>query len=68
MTFILTFLISLMVSAAVYPLVKRLAFFSNALSVPSKDRHVHSKPIPLLGGLSIIIGFLASIILNYIQQ
>ena len=55
-----------MVSAAVYPLVRRLAFFSNALSVPSKDRHVHSKPIPLLGGLSIITGFLVSIILNYI--
>lgn len=66
MTFILTFLVSLAVSAAVYPLVKRLAFFSNALSVPSKDRHVHSKPIPLLGGLSIILGFLVSIVLNYI--
>jgi len=66
MTFLLTFLVSLAVSAAVYPLVKRLAFFSNALSVPSKDRHVHSKPIPLLGGLSIIIGFIVSIILNYL--
>lgn len=66
MTFILTFLVSLAVSAAAYPLVKRLAFFSNALSVPSKDRHIHKKPIPLLGGIAIILGFFVSVILNYI--
>lgn len=66
MTFLITFLVSLAVSAAVYPLVKRLAFFSNALSVPSKYRHVHNTPIPLLGGLAIILGFFISIILNYI--
>ena len=65
MTFLLTFLVSLAVSALVYPLVRRLAFFSNALSVPSKERHVHKKPIPLLGGLTIIAGFLVSVILNY---
>ncbi|MBN2558533.1 MAG: undecaprenyl/decaprenyl-phosphate alpha-N-acetylglucosaminyl 1-phosphate transferase [Clostridia bacterium] len=66
MSFILTFLISFGISMAMYPLVKRLAFFTNAISVPSKERHVHSLPIPLLGGLSIIIGFGSSIFLNYV--
>lgn len=65
MTFLLTFLVSLAVSVMVYPLVKRLAFFSNALSIPSKIRHIHKKPIPLLGGLVIISGFTISVLLNY---
>ncbi|MFO7612687.1 MAG: MraY family glycosyltransferase [Clostridia bacterium] len=66
MSFILTFIISFAISMALYPLVKRLAFFTNAISVPSKERHVHSLPVPLLGGLSIIVGFGFSIFLNYI--
>lgn len=66
MNFILTFLISFAISMAMYPLAERLAFFSNAISVPIKDRHIHTKPIPLLGGLSIIAGFTAAILLNFI--
>lgn len=66
MSFILTFIVSFAVSMAVYPLVRRLAFFSNAISVPSKDRHIHKRPIPLLGGLSIIAGFVIAILLNFI--
>ncbi len=66
MSFVLTFIISFSVSLAIYPLVRRLAFFSNAISVPLKERHIHSRPIPLLGGLTIIAGFIIAILLNYI--
>lgn len=66
MSFVLTFIVSLAVSMAIYPMVRRLAFFSNAISIPTKERHIHNKPIPLLGGLSIIAGFLIAILLNYL--
>lgn len=66
MSFILTFIVSFAISLAIYPLVRRLAFFTNAISVPSKERHIHTKPIPLLGGLSIISGFSIAILLNFI--
>ena len=66
MSFVLTFILSFVISMAIYPLVKRFAFFSNAISVPTKERHIHKKPIPLLGGLSIITGFLVAILLNFL--
>lgn len=66
MSFVLTFILSFALSLAIYPLVKRLAFFSNAISIPTKERHIHNKPVPLLGGLSIIFGFLVAILGNYI--
>ncbi|MCK5759468.1 MAG: undecaprenyl/decaprenyl-phosphate alpha-N-acetylglucosaminyl 1-phosphate transferase [Clostridiales bacterium] len=66
MSFVLTFIISFAISLAIYPLVRRLAFFSNAISVPTKERHIHKKPVPLLGGLSIITGFLIAILMNFL--
>ncbi len=66
MSFVLTFIISFAVSMAIYPLVRRLAFFSNAISVPQKERHIHSKPMPLMGGLTIITGFLTAILMNFV--
>ncbi len=66
MSFVLTFIISFAISLAIYPLVRRLAFFSNAISVPTKERHIHTKPVPLLGGLSIITGFLIAILMNFL--
>ncbi|MFO7635752.1 MAG: MraY family glycosyltransferase [Clostridia bacterium] len=66
MSFFLTFLFAFAVSIVVYPLVKKVALRSGAISVPHKDRHIHEKPIPLLGGLSIIIGFGFSILMNYL--
>jgi len=66
MSFVLTFIISFAISLAIYPLVKKLAFFSNAISIPTKERHIHKKPVPLLGGLSIISGFLIAILLNFL--
>lgn len=66
MSFILTFFISFAVAFAIYPFIKRIASFANAISIPTKERHVHNSPIPLLGGLAIIMGFAIAILLNFL--
>ncbi|MBR1376526.1 MAG: undecaprenyl/decaprenyl-phosphate alpha-N-acetylglucosaminyl 1-phosphate transferase [Bacilli bacterium] len=44
------------------PIIKKVAFHINALDVPN-GRKVHTKPIPRLGGLAIMSGFLLGYIL-----
>lgn len=39
------------------PVIKKLAFQIGAVDVP-RERHIHKKPMPRLGGLAIFIGFL----------
>jgi len=65
MKYILTLFCAFIISYISYPLVKLIASKLNAISYPSKERHIHTKPIPLLGGLSIVLGMFFSIILNY---
>jgi len=45
------------------PLTKKLAFRVGAISVPKDDRRMHSKPMALMGGLAIFIGFVTSVLL-----
>lgn len=66
MNFLLTLLSALFLSLISYPLVKKLAYKTDALSYPTKDRHIHIRPIPLLGGISIVCGLAGAVILNYI--
>ena len=54
---------SLVLSLAAVPLVKRLAHKVGAIDVPKEARRIHKTPIPRLGGLSIFIGFLLSVLL-----
>lgn len=65
MNFVLTLLSALLLSLSSYPLIKKLAYKIDALSYPTKDRHIHTKPIPLLGGISIVCGLTGAILLNY---
>lgn len=44
------------------PVVKKLAFKIKAVDVPKDNRRMHKKPIPRLGGLAIIFGFMVSIL------
>lgn len=39
------------------PLVKKLAVKYKVLDIPTTDRKIHKKPIPLLGGLAIYVPF-----------
>ena len=48
-------------SAAIMPVMKRIAHHIGAVDVPRStegNRHIHNKPIPKLGGLGIFLGFL----------
>ena len=44
------------------PLVKHLAIKWKAIDVPKDGRRMHKSPIPRLGGLAIIFGFIVSMI------
>ncbi|MBV4418758.1 undecaprenyl/decaprenyl-phosphate alpha-N-acetylglucosaminyl 1-phosphate transferase [Clostridium tyrobutyricum] len=56
--------ISILISAAFTPFVKRIAVKLDVIDIPKDSRRVHNKPIPLLGGLSIYISFIITLILN----
>lgn len=58
---ILTFVIAFVFSFAATPIVYRLAFKIGAIDIPKDSRRMHKKPIPRLGGLAIIFGFIVSL-------
>lgn len=58
---ILTFVVAFAFSFAATPIVFRLAYKIGAIDVPKDGRRVHDKPIPRLGGLAIVFGFIVSI-------
>ncbi|ONK21019.1 undecaprenyl-phosphate alpha-N-acetylglucosaminyl 1-phosphate transferase [Bacillus sp. VT-16-64] len=55
-------LICFIISIALTPAVKRLAYYWGAIDQPNQ-RKIHQKPMPLLGGLAIFASFLAGVIL-----
>ncbi len=57
---ILALAVSMGLSFALTPLVKRLAVKIGAVDVPKDKRRMHDHPIPRLGGLAIFIGFVVS--------
>ncbi|MCF8008515.1 MAG: undecaprenyl/decaprenyl-phosphate alpha-N-acetylglucosaminyl 1-phosphate transferase [Halanaerobiales bacterium] len=59
MNFIIIFLISLIVSYLLTPLVKKLAARVNGYDYPS-DRRINKIPIPNTGGIAIFIAFMIS--------
>ena len=59
----LAFAVSLAVSYFMTPPVKRFAEKIGAMDVPKDERRVHDHPIPRMGGLAIIMGFVLSVLL-----
>ncbi|MBM3320815.1 MAG: undecaprenyl/decaprenyl-phosphate alpha-N-acetylglucosaminyl 1-phosphate transferase [Candidatus Eisenbacteria bacterium] len=59
MSYVFSFAAALLAVALLVPIVRRLALRSGFLDQPSA-RKVHTKPTPLLGGLAVLIGFLAA--------
>lgn len=60
-TFLMAFVIALVVSFCLTPLVKKLAFLVNAIDEPDY-RKVHKKIMPRMGGLAIYLGFVVAVI------
>ena len=59
----LAFAVSLAISYFMTPPVKRFAEKIGAMDIPKDDRRVHDHPIPRMGGLAIIMGFVLSVLL-----
>ena len=59
---IMIFSIAFITAFFMTPFVKTIAVKLNAIDVPEDGRRVHKKPIPRLGGLAILIGFLMGLI------
>ncbi len=57
--YVAAFVIALVVTFLATPVVKWLALRLRVVALPS-DRAVHDKPMPLLGGLAMLVGFLAA--------
>lgn len=49
-----------LISLTVTPIVRVFAYKIGAVDVPKDNRRMHKKPMPLLGGLSIFLGFTIS--------
>jgi len=58
---ILTFVVAFAFSFAATPIAYRLAFKIGAIDVPKDARRMHKKPIPRLGGIAIVFGFMVAI-------
>jgi UDP-GlcNAc:undecaprenyl-phosphate GlcNAc-1-phosphate transferase len=59
-SYVVVFLVGLASVGALTPLVRRLALRTGFVDVPSA-RKVHVKPMPLLGGLAVLLGFVVAL-------
>lgn len=59
---VLSLAVAFLISFAATPMVIALAHKINAIDVPKDARRVHKKPVPLIGGLAIFLGFLVSVL------
>ena len=60
---VLTLVVAFGVSFVATPLVKSFAMQVGAIDIPDEQRHLHSHPIPRMGGLAIFVGFLLAVLL-----
>ena len=54
--YVTLFLIAFLVSLAISPLIRRLAFAIGAVDLPG-ERKIHSVPVPRIGGVVIMLSF-----------
>jgi len=62
---IVAFAVALIVSFFATPVARRIAVRVGAVNVPKDSRRVHKSPMPLLGGLAIIIGFVLAVVYSF---
>jgi UDP-GlcNAc:undecaprenyl-phosphate GlcNAc-1-phosphate transferase len=58
--YVMVFAIAVLVTFAVTPLLRRVADRLDVVALPS-DRAVHAEPMPMLGGVAMLIGFLVAL-------
>ncbi len=62
---LVAFAMALIVAFFATPIARRLAFRSGAVNVPKDSRRVHKKPMALMGGLAIIVGFSLAVFYSF---
>jgi UDP-GlcNAc:undecaprenyl-phosphate GlcNAc-1-phosphate transferase len=61
---VVTFLVAMVLTAMLTPLVRRLALAAGAVDDPGA-RRVHTSQVPRMGGMAIVIGFFAPLVALY---
>lgn len=64
MTFVWAFLLAFAVTVAAVPLVRILSVWAGAVDMPN-HRKIHSRPLPRLGGIAIMAGFVIPFLLLF---
>ena len=64
MEYLITFVLAFIIAFSSTPIAKKLAFKLGAVDIPKDDRRMHKKPIALMGGAAIIVGFLVSVLFS----
>ena len=59
---ILAFVVAFLASYSTTPIAVKIAHKVGAIDVPKDNRRMHKKPIPRLGGIAIVFGFMVSVI------
>ncbi len=62
--YVISSVLAFIVAFSATPVAKKLAFRVGAVDVPNDARRIHNKPIPRLGGLAIVAGFVVSLLYN----
>lgn len=62
--YIFLILVPIIISLVSTPFIMKLAFKVKAVSIPKDERRIHTKPMPLLGGLAIYLAFIITLILK----
>lgn len=60
--YVLSFTMALLISFFTTPLAKKIAFKVGAIDQP-KDRGVHTEPMPRMGGIAIVLGFMITLLI-----
>lgn len=61
--YIMAFVLAFFISFAMTPVAKKIAFKVGAIANPRK-RDMHSKPIPRMGGIAIVAGFMITFFIS----
>ncbi|MCC7384176.1 MAG: undecaprenyl/decaprenyl-phosphate alpha-N-acetylglucosaminyl 1-phosphate transferase [Deltaproteobacteria bacterium] len=62
LTYVVAFALAMAVAAGLTPLVARLAYVVGAVDHPGEARKIHTRAIPRIGGVAVVVAFFAPII------
>jgi UDP-GlcNAc:undecaprenyl-phosphate/decaprenyl-phosphate GlcNAc-1-phosphate transferase len=64
--YVMVFAIAVIVTFTVTPVVRRVADRLDVVALPS-DRAVHAEPMPMLGGVAMLVGFLSALTVAWLS-